>query len=89
MCIELKEGAKPVQQRIRRMDREQMEALQEEVDKLLNDRFICPMETSEWVSPMVVTSKKHGRWRICVDFKPLNATTIKKGQIGYFLLAIV
>ena len=24
---------------------------------------------------MVVTPKKDGRWRVCVDFKPLNAAT--------------
>lgn len=27
---------------------------------------------------MVVTPKKDGQWRICVDFNPLNAAT-KKG----------
>ena len=77
MRIHLKEGARPVKQRIRRMGQEQMATLQEEVDKLLKARFICPMETAEWVSPVVVTPKKDGRWRICVDFKPLNVTTKK------------
>ena len=33
--IELKEGAKPVRQRLRRMGQEQMAALKEEFDKLL------------------------------------------------------
>ena len=51
MHIELKEGAKPVRQRIRRTGREQMEALREEVDKLLKAGFIVPVETTEWVSP--------------------------------------
>ena len=77
MCIELKECAKPVRQRIRRMGQEQMEALREEVDKLLKAGFICPVETTEWVSPVVITPKKDGRWRICVDFKPLNSATKK------------
>ena len=75
--IHLKEGARPVKQRIRRMGQEQMAALREEVDKLLKARFICPVETAEWVSPVVVTPKKDGRWRICVDFKPLNVATKK------------
>ena len=75
--IELKEGAKPVRQRLRRMGREQMQALREEVDKLLRAGFIYPVETAEWVSPVVVTPKKDGRWRVCVDFKPLNAATKK------------
>ena len=75
--IELKDGVKPVRQRLRRMGQEQMMALKEEVDKLLKAGFIYPVETAEWVSPVVVTPKKDGRWRVCVDFKPLNAATKK------------
>ena len=54
-----------------------MAALKEEVDKLLKPRFIYPVEIAEWVSPVVVTPKKDRKWRVCVDFKPLNATTKK------------
>ena len=54
-----------------------MHALHEEVNKLLKAGFIYPVDTTEWVSPVVVTPKKDGRWRICVDFKPLNAATKK------------
>ena len=75
--IELKDGAQPVRQKLRRMGAEQMQALREEVDKLLKAGFIYPVDTAEWVSPVVVTPKKDGRWRICVDFKPLNAATKK------------
>ena len=75
--IELREGARPVRQRLRRMGQEQMAALKEEVDKLLKAGFIYPVETAEWVSTVVVTPKKDGRWRVCVDFKPLNAATKK------------
>lgn len=31
----------------------------------------------EWVSPVVVTPKKDGIWRVCMDFKPLNIATKK------------
>ena len=75
--IELKNGAKPVRQKLRRMGREQMHALQEEVNKLLKACFIYQVDTTKWVSPIVVTPKKDGTWRICVDFKPLNAATKK------------
>ena len=75
--IELKDGMKPVRQRLRRMGQEQMQALREEVDKLLKADFIRPVDTAEWVSPTVVAPKKDGRWRVCVDFKPLNAATKK------------
>ena len=33
------------------------------------------VEDSEWVSPVVVTPKKNGKWQVCVDYKPLNAAT--------------
>ena len=59
------------------MGQEQMQALREEVDKLLKDDFIYPVDTVEWVSPTMVAPKKDGRWRVCVDFKPLNTTTRK------------
>ena len=75
--IELKNGAKPIKQNLRRMGREQMQALQEEVNKWLKTGFIYQVDTTKWVSSIVVTPKKDGRWRICVDFKPLNATTKK------------
>ena len=77
MHIELKDEVKPVHQRLRRLGPKQMKALREEVDKLLKAGFIALVETAEWVSPVVVTPKKDGRWRICVDFKPLNVATKK------------
>ncbi|MCO5573012.1 hypothetical protein L7F22_026776 [Adiantum nelumboides] len=73
--INLKDGAKPVVQRLRRLGVVQQDALLSEVRKLLNAGFIYPVEDSEWVSPIVVTPKKNGKWRVCVDYKPLNAAT--------------
>ena len=45
------------------------------MNKLLQAGFIYPVEDSEWVSPVMVTPKKNGKWRVCVDYKPLNAAT--------------
>ena len=42
---------------------------------MLRAGFIDPVENSELVSPVVVVPKKNGKWRVCVDFKPLNAAT--------------
>ena len=73
--IKLKEGSKPVVQKLRRLGVIQQDALLKEVRRLLEAGFIYPVEDSEWVSPVVVTPKKNGKWRVCVDYKPLNAAT--------------
>ena len=74
-CIKLKEGSKPIAQKLRRLGVIQQEALLLEVRKLLEAGFIYPVAKSKWVSPVVVTPKKNGKWQVCVDYKPLNAAT--------------
>ncbi|MCO5575802.1 hypothetical protein L7F22_029607 [Adiantum nelumboides] len=73
--ITLKKGSKPTVQWLQRLGVIQQDALLAEVRKLLNARFIYPVEDLEWVSPVVVTSKKNGKWRVCVGYKPLNTAT--------------
>ena len=73
--MNLKPNQKPVAQKLRRLGRIQQEALLKEVRKLTKAGFIYLVEDSKWVSPVVVTPKKNGKWRICVDYKPLNAAT--------------
>ncbi|MCO5605681.1 hypothetical protein L7F22_059865 [Adiantum nelumboides] len=73
--IDLKPDAKPIAQKLRRLGVVQQEALLSKVNKLLKAGFIYPVTNSEWVSPVVVTPKKNGKWRVCVDYKPLNAAT--------------
>ena len=73
--IELQPRIKPVAQKLRRLGVVQRDALLAEVNKLLGAGFIYPVENSEWVSPVVVTPKKNGKWRVFVDYKPLNTAT--------------
>ncbi|MCO5560961.1 hypothetical protein L7F22_014581 [Adiantum nelumboides] len=73
--IDLKPDAKPVAQKLRRLGVVQQEALLTEVNKLLKAGFIYLVTNSKWVSRVVVTPKKNGKWRVCVDYKPLNAAT--------------
>ena len=54
-----------------------MATLKEEVDELLSAGFIYLVGTTEWVIFVVVALEKDGKWRICDDFKPLNAATKK------------
>ncbi len=51
--------------------------MKEALDKLLEVRFIRPMETTEWVSPVVLALKKNGKLRVCVNYKVLNKVTKK------------
>ncbi|MCO5551944.1 hypothetical protein L7F22_005451 [Adiantum nelumboides] len=73
--IDLKPDAKLVAQKLRRLGVVQQEALLTEVNKLLKAGYIYPVSNYEWVSPVVVIPKKNGKWRVCVDYKPLNAAT--------------
>jgi len=53
------------------------DTVKEELQKLLDTRFIYPISDSEWVSPLVLFPKKNGKWRICVDYRELNKATKK------------
>jgi hypothetical protein len=46
--------------------------VKEELDKLLEVRFIKLVETTIWVSPMVLALKKNGKPKVCVNYKALN-----------------
>lgn len=73
--IRLKEGCKPKVQRLRRLGEIQKEALWQEVNKLLDAGFIYLVKEAEWRSLVVITPKKNGKCRVCVDYKPLNVAT--------------
>ena len=46
-----------------------------EVSKLLKAGFIYQVDDAQWISPVVIVPKKENKWRVCVDFRPLNAAT--------------
>ncbi|CAM6094833.1 unnamed protein product [Calypogeia fissa] len=56
--------------------------VKEEIDKLTKAGFIFPVLSNEWISPIVILSKKPGpdgkvKIRVCQDYRKLNAATCK------------
>jgi hypothetical protein len=43
-----------------------------ELDRMLEEGIIEPVEESEWIFPMVLQDKKIGEIRICLDLRKLN-----------------
>jgi hypothetical protein len=76
----------PVRKPQRRMNPTLKDIVKEEIQKLLNFRFIYPISDSKWVSPLLVVPKKvTGKWIICFDFWDLNKATLK----DYFPLPFI
>jgi hypothetical protein len=42
--------------------------VKEELDKLLDARFIILVNNPKWVSPITITIKKNGKLQICVNY---------------------
>ena len=40
-----------------------------ELDRLVAEGIIEPVESAEWASPLVVVDKKDGSIRLCADFQ--------------------
>ena len=65
---------RPVQSRARRLSPEKLAVAKAEIEKLVQ-LGVCKRAKSEWSSPLLVTTKPDGGWRVCGDFRRLNAMT--------------
>jgi hypothetical protein len=72
MKIPLRLDARPIKHRPYRMNPKYKQKFRIELDRMLEEGVIEPVEESEWISPMVVQDKKSGEIRICVDLRKLN-----------------
>jgi len=70
--LNVKEGAKPIKQRLRRFAPDRKEAIKEEITKLLAAGFIREVLHPDWLANPVLVRKKNGKWRMCVDYTDLN-----------------
>jgi hypothetical protein len=70
--LDIRAGARPVKQSLRRFDEEKRRAIGEEVHKLLAAGFIKEVFHPKWLANPVLVKKKDGKWRMCVDYTGLN-----------------
>ena len=59
----------------RRMNPNLRGIMKEEIQKLLEARFIYAISDNEWVSPLMIVPKKNEKWRVYLDYRELNKTT--------------
>lgn len=74
--IQLLEGTKPIQSAPYRYPPSGLKIIEEHTAKMLK-QGICRESRSPWASPVVLIPKKGGEIRFCVDFRKLNAVTVR------------
>jgi hypothetical protein len=54
-------NARPINQRKYKMNPNYALKLKEDLNRLLDVEFIYPIETTQWLSPLVIIPKKNGK----------------------------
>jgi hypothetical protein len=68
---------KPIKQKEIRYTPERQETIRLEVNKLLEARFIRPVDYSSWLANPVLV-EKHGKfWWMCINYTSLNKVCLK------------
>ncbi|CAI6339108.1 unnamed protein product [Periconia digitata] len=73
--IEL-DGTGPPKRRVYGLSRMEMQVVKAYVDEMLGKGFIRP-SSSPYAAPLLVVKKPGGGLRVCVDYRELNAKTVK------------
>lgn len=63
---------KPIKQNRRKLGQEQTQAVNDEVERLLEAGSIAEVKYPQWLANPVVVKKKNEKWRLCVEFTDLN-----------------
>src|SRR5438128_1716366 len=71
-CLNVKEGAKLVKQRLHRFAQDRKEAIRDELTKRTAANFIREDYHPDWLANPVLVKKKNRKWCMCVDYTDLN-----------------
>jgi hypothetical protein len=74
--IELQLGTTPISRRPYKMTPKELEELKVQLNELMDKGFIRP-SSLPWGCPALFVKKKDQSLRLCVDYRTLNAVTIK------------
>jgi hypothetical protein len=63
---------KPIKQKERIYTPEMCDAIRLEVNRLLEDGFIRPVDYPSWLANLVLVEKHDGSWHMCINYTSLN-----------------
>ena len=69
--------AKPIRQWLHPVHPRKATTIKGEVEKLLKARFIYPIPLTDWVSNIVLVTRKQGTISACIDYGDLNRVCLK------------
>ena len=82
-------GARLARQKLRPIHPKNATAINAEVEKFLKASFIYPEPLIEWVSNIILVTKKKGTIRVCVDYRDLNKAYPKDNYPTPFIDQII
>ncbi|GBG65501.1 hypothetical protein CBR_g51095 [Chara braunii] len=77
--IEIEPGSRTPKGAVFRMSPRELEELCKQLDKLLEKGWIRP-SSSPFGAPVLFVPKKEGELRMCIDYRGLNAITVKNAE---------
>ncbi|GBG88232.1 hypothetical protein CBR_g46799 [Chara braunii] len=77
--IEIEPGSRTPKGAVYRMSPRELEELRKQLDELLEKGWIRP-SSSPFGAPVLFVPKKEGELRMCIDYRGLNAITVKNAK---------
>ncbi|XP_074342778.1 uncharacterized protein LOC141680454 [Apium graveolens] len=70
--LHINKNVVPIRQKRRIFSDEKRTAIEQEIDRLLEAKFIEPVQFPTWISNVILVKKHNGKWRMCVDYSDVN-----------------